>query len=265
MMAMSTIPTFACYTSDDCNPERRSYPNDCRENARCDPSIQGSSEGAESAPQQLERVVIVGRLAKGESSPSSCTVCDYDEWVRSGWRASVGTFLGEQSGVFELRMRWDEGQYLWGTGVFLWERLDTRGAGKVGTSAVVSSAAKSQYRGGRHGDMVKPRGDGKDSHHAPANGTIPGVSRNDAPAIQMDRRDHQRTSSNPAKEGRPAADAYRNEAAERWKENPRDAMAREIKDIRNAAKEGSGDRTKYNFAVREMLQYIRSMNWLRRE
>jgi hypothetical protein len=53
-------------------------------------------------------------------------VCDYDEWVRSGWRASVGTFLGEQSGVFELRMRWDEGQFALGTGIYLWEQFGNR-------------------------------------------------------------------------------------------------------------------------------------------
>ena len=39
----------------------------------------------------------------------------------------------------------------------------------------------------------------------------------------------------------------------------RKAMATEIRDVRRAALQGSGDRTKYNGAVREMLNYA---GWL---
>jgi hypothetical protein len=37
----------------------------------------------------------------------------------------------------------------------------------------------------------------------------------------------------------------------------RDAMAREIRDVRRAAREVSNDQTKYNEAIQEMLDYAR--------
>jgi filamentous hemagglutinin len=42
----------------------------------------------------------------------------------------------------------------------------------------------------------------------------------------------------------------------------RDAMAREIWDVRRAAAEGSGSATKYNEAVREMLDYAKGQGYL---
>jgi hypothetical protein len=68
----------------------------------------------------------------------------------------------------------------------------------------------------------------------------------------MDRLDHRDTSSvGKSKE----AQRYRQEVKDlldndKW----RDAMAKEIRDVRRAADNVSGDRTKYNDAIREMLR-----------
>lgn len=40
-------------------------------------------------------------------------------------------------------------------------------------------------------------------------------------------------------------------------DNMRGAMAKEIKDVRRAAQEVSGNRTKYNEAMQEMMQYAK--------
>ncbi len=55
------------------------------------------------------------------------------------------------------------------------------------------------------------------------------------------------------------AKVYRDETAKLIKEGRhRDAIAREIRDIRRAAAKASNDRIKYNDTVREMLQYAKS-------
>jgi hypothetical protein len=81
-----------------------------------------------------------------------------------------------------------------------------------------------------------------------------------APAIQMDPIDHARTSSY---FNRPGSRQYR-EAIQGLIEQDRmrDAMAKEIRDVRRAAGEGSGDPTKYNRAMQEMLEYARSIRLL---
>ncbi|MEN5062428.1 hypothetical protein, partial [Luteimonas sp. TWI1416] len=56
---------------------------------------------------------------------------------------------------------------------------------------------------------------------------------------------------------------YRQETAEMIANGDyRDAMAREVRDVRRAAYEMSGDRTKYNQAMREMLEYARESGQL---
>jgi hypothetical protein len=52
-----------------------------------------------------------------------------------------------------------------------------------------------KYRGGADGCMTKPTGDGKDSHHMPADAYSPLKPRAAGPAIQMDPLDHQATTS----------------------------------------------------------------------
>lgn len=111
------------------------------------------------------------------------------------------------------------------------------------------------YRGGAHSKTSKPVNDGKDSHHMPADDVSP-LSRNDGPAIQMDPGDHKATSSNGSSRD---AVQYRQLLEQLLKEGKwRDAMAMEIKDIRQIAKE-IGDPKKYNEAMQEMLEYFKCL------
>jgi hypothetical protein len=111
------------------------------------------------------------------------------------------------------------------------------------------------YRGGAHSETSKPRNNGKDSHHAPAKDASP-LPPKDGPAIQMDPKDHAKTSINGQMAG---SIEYREKiadliAAGDW----RKAMATEIRDIRKVAK-NSGDPKKYNEAMREMLTYYKCL------
>ena len=83
----------------------------------------------------------------------------------------------------------------------------------------------------------------------PADSVSP-ISRHKGPAIQMDKADHELTSSYRSSN---VAKAYRSEIAGM---SPRDAMAREIRDVRRI----SG--TKYNQATREMLDYAKQRGYL---
>jgi hypothetical protein len=77
----------------------------------------------------------------------------------------------------------------------------------------------------------------------------------------MDPKDHHETSSN----GRHGNEAkqYRKETAQMIANGDyRKAMAREVRDVRAAAQRGSGDRTKYNGAMKQMLNYARKSNQL---
>jgi filamentous hemagglutinin len=105
--------------------------------------------------------------------------------------------------------------------------------------------------GGSHKDMQKPEGDGKDFHHIPDRKADPSVDPKDGTAIKMDPKDHKKTSSC-GKGGK----KYTKENAEMIKDGrKRDVYTREIKDARNAAQKGSGDRRKYNKGIKEMLDY----------
>ncbi|MEZ6033146.1 MAG: RHS repeat-associated core domain-containing protein [Planctomycetaceae bacterium] len=115
-------------------------------------------------------------------------------------------------------------------------------------------------RGGSHREM-KVNGDGYDSHHMPDRFANPNVDPMDGQAIQMDPWDHKWTSSN----GRFLDDAtiYRAQTSDMiMNRQYRSAMAREIMDVRNAARLGSNDPSKYNGAMREMLQYARDSGQL---
>ena len=114
---------------------------------------------------------------------------------------------------------------------------------------------KGPYRGGSHNQTSKPANDKKDSHHAPAKEASP-LPPKDGPAIQMDPKDHGKTSSNGQM---PGSVDYREKIADlisagKWRE----AMAEEIKDIRRVARE-VGDPKKYNEAMQEMLEYFKCL------
>lgn len=100
------------------------------------------------------------------------------------------------------------------------------------------------------------RGDGLDSHHIPDRNADPTRHANDGPAIQMEPRDHHATRSN-GRHGAAGA-RYRAETARLIREGRyRDAVAREVRDVRRAADEVSNDPRKYNQALREALEYGR--------
>jgi hypothetical protein len=114
---------------------------------------------------------------------------------------------------------------------------------------------KGPYRGGAHSKTSKPVNDGKDSHHAPADDVSP-LARKDGPAIQMHPNDHKQTSSR----GSGTANVRYREMIEQLIKNGewRKAMAIELKDIRDVAK-NSGDARKYNEAMLEMLEYFKCL------
>lgn len=116
---------------------------------------------------------------------------------------------------------------------------------------------KGPYRGGAHSHTSKPYRDGKDSHHMPADDASP-LPKSDGPAIQMDPGDHHKTQSN----GRWGPDSvlYRDEIKKLLKSNEwGKAMAKEIRDVRNVAMH-TGDRRKYDEALREMLTYYKCVD-----
>lgn len=121
---------------------------------------------------------------------------------------------------------------------------------------------KGPYRGGPHSQTKLPVGDKLDSHHLPADAVSP-IPREKGPAIKMDPADHKETSSNGS--GLDAIE-YRAEVKELLDAGRmRDAMAKEIKDVRRAADVVSGKPTKYNEAIQEMLEYSKKMEWLNKK
>ena len=114
---------------------------------------------------------------------------------------------------------------------------------------------KGDYRGGAHSETSKPRNDGKDSHHMPADDASP-LPKKEGPAIQMDPKDHRLTKSNGSQ---PRSAGYRAGIEALLKDGKwRDAMAKEIKDIRRIQKLGKTPK-KYNEAMREMLSYFKCL------
>lgn len=112
-----------------------------------------------------------------------------------------------------------------------------------------------KYRGGAHGEMKGPTGDNLDSHHTPAaqaNELGGGPNRDDAPAIQMERKDHADTASF----GRSRqAIQYRNKQSQLVNEGKLlEAAQMDIDDIKKVAA-ASGDPHKYDQALQEMKAY----------
>ncbi|MCU0924808.1 MAG: hypothetical protein MUF44_01855 [Hydrogenophaga sp.] len=114
---------------------------------------------------------------------------------------------------------------------------------------------KGDYRGGAHSETTKPRRDGKDSHHMPTDKASPLVKK-DGPAIQMNPKDHGKTSSNGQSAG--YADYIADIAGLLNEGKWRDAMAVEVKDVRRVARE-IGDPKKYNEAIKEALAYFKCL------
>ncbi len=112
----------------------------------------------------------------------------------------------------------------------------------------VSDSEIRDRQGGRFGDIYKEgEGDKREIHHMPAD-SVTELSRNDGPAIRMDKSDHRQTAScGNSREAR----AYRERQKELIDEGKFDeAVQMDIDDIR----EKFGD--KYDDAINEMLAYI---------
>jgi hypothetical protein len=107
-----------------------------------------------------------------------------------------------------------------------------------------------QYRGGPHEDTRLPTGDTLDSHHMPPKAVSP-LDPKKGPAIKMERDEHRLTSSYGSG---PEAVQYRAKIKEMIDKGEwRKALATEIRDVRRVAG------TKYNQAIKEMLEYARTL------
>ena len=113
-----------------------------------------------------------------------------------------------------------------------------------------SANGKGPYRGGSSGGT---KGQGVDSHHAPANSVSP-LRTSQGPAVQVKPADNVLTSSH-GHQGKAGA-LYRAQIDALLKQGKwRDAMAKEIRDLRRVAK-STGDPKKYNEGIKEMLDYF---------
>jgi hypothetical protein len=143
-----------------------------------------------------------------------------------------------------------------------WKPIQSQGGRAVLVDSA-ETAGRGPYRGGAHSDISGPRmrGDGLDSHHMPDRHANPSVHPNSGPAIQMDPIDHHATLSN-GRHGAAGA-RFRAETARMIREGRyRDAMSREISDVRRAANEVSNNPRKYTGAIQEMLDYARESGQL---
>jgi hypothetical protein len=140
-------------------------------------------------------------------------------------------------------------------GVKKGDGVKVKGKGKGPCDHLKKGSGKGPYRGGAHSQASKPKNDGKDSHHMPADDVSP-LPRKDGPAIQMDPADHRETLSNGSgienKQFRKMIEGLLNKRE--W----RKALALEIRDVRKIARE-AGDPRKYNEAMKEMLEYFKCL------
>lgn len=140
----------------------------------------------------------------------------------------------------------------------------TMGKGRVlGTAEKMgANGAERVFSGGAFGRLSA--GSGIERHHLPASGAYgasPFTTRYSGPAIQMERADHILTASH-GFQGLEGA-LYRSEIKGLLESGRmRSAMAIEIRDVRRVAVEGGGSITKYNPAIRQMLDYSYQKNWL---
>ena len=141
-------------------------------------------------------------------------------------------------------------------------------AGRAADSGIDAlKAGDAAKAGGAYKDLKATKG-ATEAHHLPSRDSLKKsgtdkVSVNSGPSVIMDIRDHRKTSSHGSK-GRASVD-YRTEVADKIKDGDwRGAMAQEVRDVRNAAHKGSGDRTKYNQGLREALQHAKDQGLLDR-
>jgi hypothetical protein len=126
-----------------------------------------------------------------------------------------------------------------------------------------NTAPTTEFNGGLHGETKGPVGDGLESYHMPPDSVSP-VSRDKGSAIQMDPADHAATSSH-GSQGAAGAE-YRKQIGDMVNSGDpkqvRNAYATEVRDVRRAAGEVSGDATKYNQATQKMLDKAKDQKLL---
>ena len=116
------------------------------------------------------------------------------------------------------------------------------------------------YRGGPHSQTKLPVGDKLESHHMPSRKSLEdsGIDPEKGPAIQMEPEDHIQTASH-GTQGTEGA-IYREQIKNLIKQGSvRQAMAREIGDVRRIAGR------LYNQAIREMVEYAKSLGLLNKK
>ena len=123
--------------------------------------------------------------------------------------------------------------------------------GADGKKEEKSNLDKGEKQGGRFGDIFKEgEGENVEVHHMPAD-SVTELSRNDGPAIKMDKEDHRETAScGNSKEAR----EYREQQKELIDAGKfEEAIQMDIDDIR----EKFGD--KYDEAISQMLEYVEQL------
>lgn len=125
-----------------------------------------------------------------------------------------------------------------------------RAAGRIGAVEGGVAESDSVQLGGAHKNVKGVPGN--ESHHMPADSASP-LSKNNGPAISMDKSDHRQTASwGSSREAR----AYRAEQAERIRNGDfSGAQHMDIHDIQ--AKFGA----KYNEAIRQMVEYTKGLGF----
>ena len=141
-------------------------------------------------------------------------------------------------------------------GVKKGDGVKVKGKGKGPCDHLKKGNGKGPYRGGAHSETSKPKNDGKDSHHMPADDAS-SLPTKEGPAIQMGPMDHANTSSN-GRWGNDSKEYRKMIQGMLEKREWRKALATEILDVRRVAREAN-DPKRYNEAVKEMLAYFKCL------
>lgn len=232
--------------------ERWQAPQVVRSMANHTGTVVGATQGTLGVASM---VPVLGKVADGLSAGISAAEGNYGEAALTAGGGSAGKLLAKAKGLMNVADTGaDLSKIIKEGGEQIKKNGDAIAATARETTEKTSKEVATQFKGGVHSETKLPVGDGLDSHHMPAK-SVSGIPAEKGPAIQMDPSDHQLTSSH---SWQPGSLEYRAEIGQMIQDgNMRGAMATEIRDVRRAAQQGSGDRTKYNGAVREMMERAR--------
>ncbi|WP_169742166.1 hypothetical protein [Arenimonas malthae] len=196
------------------------------------------------------------RMADGSAMLVTTATGGYGA-VRAGGRGLVSvTKAADRAGILPAMSR---GGPRFGGQIGATGELSSQTVANV--PSVEVAAAGRTYSGGAYGRLSAQRGV-IERHHAPAGSVSPHTTHS-GPAIQMDYADHFLTSSH-GSQGL-AGVMYRSEVKQLIDAgNMRGAMAMEIRDVRRVSVQSAGTTTKYNAAIREMLDYAYGRGYLKK-